>query len=68
VFHGNDNTKKYIGRACGLGPVAAQDAVLETQIVDAMNKVNGVHPGFRANHAKGIVAEGTFRPRPTPRA
>ncbi|MGH6817214.1 MAG: hypothetical protein ACREC1_00400, partial [Methylovirgula sp.] len=24
-------------------------------------KVYGVHPGFRANHAKGIVAEGTFK-------
>ena len=44
-----------------MGPAAAQDATLETQIVDAMNKVYGVHPGFRANHAKGIVAEGTFK-------
>jgi catalase len=50
--------------AAGLGPVAAQDAALETQIVDAMNKVYGVHPGFRANHAKGVVAEGTFRAMP----
>jgi catalase len=38
--------------AAGLWPVAAQDAALETQIVDAMNKVYGVHPGFRANHCK----------------
>jgi catalase len=26
-----------------------------------LNKVFGVHPGFRANHAKGIVAEGNFK-------
>jgi catalase len=30
----------------------------------AMNKVFGVHPGFRANHAKGIVAEGGFKAVP----
>ncbi|HTO72051.1 MAG TPA: catalase family peroxidase [Myxococcota bacterium] len=37
---------------------------LATQIVDAMNKIYGSHPGFRANHAKGIVAEGSFEPAP----
>jgi catalase len=50
--------------AAALGPAAAQDAALETQIVDAMNKVYGVHPGFRANHAKGVVAEGSFTAAP----
>ncbi|WOJ91426.1 catalase family peroxidase [Methylocapsa polymorpha] len=45
-------------------PVAAQDAPVEEQIVDAMNKLFGVHPGFRANHAKGIVAEGSFKASP----
>lgn len=45
-------------------PVAAQDAPVEAQIVDAMNKLFGVHPGFRANHAKGIVAEGSFKASP----
>jgi hypothetical protein len=34
----------------------AEDQPIEVQLVDAMNKVFGVHPGFRANHAKGIVA------------
>jgi catalase len=34
------------------------------RIVDAMNKVYGVHSGFRANHAKGVVAEGTFKAAP----
>ena len=32
-----------------------------TQIVDLANKVDGVHPGFRAFHAKGIVVEGSFK-------
>jgi catalase len=50
--------------AAGLGPVAAQDAALETQLVDALNKVYGVHPGYRANHAKGVVAEGNFKAAP----
>jgi catalase len=58
------NTFAALILAAGLGPVVAQDAALETQIVDAMNKVYGVHPGFRANHAKGIVAEGTFKAAP----
>jgi catalase len=38
----------------------AQDPGVNVQIVDAMNKAFGVHPGYRANHAKGIVAEGSF--------
>jgi catalase len=40
----------------------AEEPGIETQIVDAMNKVFGVHPGFRANHAKGVVVEGSFTP------
>jgi catalase len=43
---------------------AADDDPVETQIVDALNKVWGVHPGFRANHAKGVVVEGSFTPAP----
>lgn len=39
---------------------SAQDAPVEQQIVDQMNKVFGVHAGFRANHAKGVLAEGKF--------
>jgi catalase len=41
--------------------LCAADQPIAVQIVDAMNKVYGVHPGFRANHAKGIVAEGSFK-------
>ena len=35
---------------------------LDAEIVDALNKRYGVHPGFRANHAKGVVLEGSFTP------
>ena len=40
---------------------SADDAPLPTQIVDLANKVDGVHPGFRAFHAKGVLVEGTFK-------
>src|ERR1700733_3006593 len=45
----------------GANVVCAQDTPIEAQIVDALHKAFGVHPGFRANHAKGIVADGTFK-------
>jgi catalase len=49
----------------GLTPLAhAEDADLAEQIVDALNKADGAYPGFRANHAKGLVAEGHFEPSP----
>ena len=44
--------------------VRADDEPVETQIVDAMNKLFGVHPGFRPNHAKGVVVEGRFTASP----
>ena len=43
------------------GIVKAEDHPIEQQLVDAMNRVFGVHPGFRANHAKGVVVEGSFK-------
>src|SRR5215467_5668897 len=48
------------GLTCA-GIVKAEDQPIEQQLVDAMNKVFGAHPGFRANHAKGIVVEGSFK-------
>jgi catalase len=42
----------------------ADEAPLTTQIVDAFNKIYGSHPGFRANHAKGVVVEGHFKASP----
>jgi catalase len=41
--------------------IAADSPSVPTQIVDLANKVDGVHPGFRAFHAKGIVVEGHFK-------
>jgi len=43
---------------------AHADGPVPLEIVDAMNKVFGVHPGFRANHAKGVVVEGNFKASP----
>jgi catalase len=40
---------------------AADSPPLPTQIVDLANKVDGVHPGYRAFHAKGVVVEGIFK-------
>ncbi|VTZ51729.1 Catalase-related peroxidase [Methylocella tundrae] len=45
-------------------PARAEEPDVATQIVDVMNKVFGVHPGFRANHAKGVVVEGSFTATP----
>src|SRR3954447_5946831 len=56
--------------ACGIAAIAAllpgfayagdPDPDVQVQVVDAMNKVFGVHPGFRAFHSKGIVVTGKF--------
>src|SRR5258707_2808054 len=43
---------------------SADDAALVTEIVDAFYKIYGTHPGFRVNHAKGVVAEGCLRGTP----
>jgi catalase len=45
----------------GANSPRAQDTPVEARIIEALHKTFGVHPGFRANHAKGIVAEGTFK-------
>jgi catalase len=60
---------KIVAVLVGLGlslPVVAraQDQPFAEQLVNAFNKVFGVHAGFRANHAKGIVAEGHFNASP----
>jgi catalase len=50
--------------AC-LAPAARADAPSTAeQTVAVMNKLWGAHPGMRANHAKGIVVEGSFTPSP----
>jgi catalase len=49
----------------GISPrAAAQEPPVEEQIIDAFQKLFGKHPGERSNHAKGIVAEGSFKASP----
>jgi catalase len=50
------------GLIIGGAAARADDVPVPEQIVDGMNKIWGSHPGFRANHAKGVVAEGSFVP------
>jgi catalase len=40
---------------------------LYEQIVDAMGELHGVHPGYRAAHAKGVFCRGTFTATPEAR-
>ena len=40
--------------------VRGEDPPVVVQIVDALQARFGVHPGYRANHAKGLVASGRF--------
>jgi catalase len=35
---------------------------LAERLVDALNAVSGAHPGYRAAHARGLAAAGSFRP------
>lgn len=41
---------------------STQKQELYEHIVDTLNAIFGLHPGYRAAHAKGIVCEGTFTP------
>lgn len=45
-------------------PARADDEPIEVQVVNALNKAFGAHPGLRANHAKGVVVEGSFKATP----
>lgn len=50
--------------ACAAPPsaLAEDDAPLAEQTIAAMDRLWGAHPGIRANHAKGVVVEGSFAP------
>src|SRR5262245_56605297 len=37
---------------------------LAEQLLDVLDKLSGVHPGFRPAHAKGLMCSGTFSPSP----
>ncbi|AWN44033.1 catalase family peroxidase [Methylobacterium durans] len=45
-------------------PAFAEEPSTAEQTIDVMNKLFGKHPSLRANHAKGVVAEGSFTPSP----
>lgn len=47
-----------------VAPALAEEATTAEQTINVMNKLFGTHPGKRANHAKGVVAEGSFTPSP----
>jgi catalase len=52
-----------VGLSCLAAPVSfAQEPQVAEQTIDAMHKLWGQHPGIRANHAKGVVVEGSFTP------
>jgi catalase len=40
------------------------DPVLIQRLLDALDSLSGLHPGFRPAHAKGLMCEGTFVPSP----
>ncbi len=49
----------------GEKPAEAQKPVTQA-LVETFNKLSGgPHAGFRANHAKGVLVEGSFEPAPT---
>ena len=45
------------------GVFAADEKSLSEKLVDSFNALSGgPHAGYRANHAKGVLASGTFTP------
>jgi catalase len=48
-----------------LATAAAAQTTVPEQTVDTLNKIWGSHPGYRSNHAKGMVVEGMFTPTDT---
>jgi catalase len=45
-----------------LPPGTISNPVLTQQLLDAFDQLQGVHPGFRPAHAKGLMCEGVFAP------
>jgi catalase len=48
------------GAVSPMGTMA--NPVLAQQLLDAFDQLQGIHPGFRPAHAKGLMCEGTFTP------
>src|SRR5882724_1898728 len=52
--------------ASAADPAPADQKPLPVALVNALNTLaGGPHPGFRANHAKGVLVTGTFTPAKT---
>ena len=52
--------------ATSASSLAPENQLLYEQLLDALHTLfGGVHPGYRAIHAKGIVCQGTFSPAAT---
>jgi catalase len=45
-------------------PVQSKEKVQANDLVEMFEKMNGVHPGNRRVHAKGVCAKATFTPNP----
>src|SRR4051812_28467295 len=43
---------------------AGTAGTLDSQLLEALDALSGVHPGFRPAHAKGAFCSGTFVPSP----
>src|SRR3569833_872999 len=50
--------------AAGISSAGAEEEPLGVRLGNQRNARYGVHPGTRANHAKGAVFEGLFTPAP----
>jgi catalase len=60
VVHTDEGTP---GQRRTVGSRAVANDVAK-QLVDSINATYGVHPGFRAAHAKGVLCSATFTPTP----
>ncbi len=49
-----------IGAFAYLGGWFTPNELTPARFIDAFEEVNGVHPGFRRNHAKGVGVSGFF--------
>ena len=43
-------------------PGTVENPVLAQLLLDAFDKLQGLHPGYRPAHAKGLMCSGTFTP------
>lgn len=43
------------------GGLLSPETLTQARLIDRFQALNGVHPGFRRNHAKGVCVTGTFK-------